>query len=55
MILIAYSRANASIVLATSWPRNVIGMPPSCCASSRFLLSSRWVAASMRVRSSSGV
>ena len=43
------------MVLATSWPRNVMGMPPSCCASSRFLLSSRCVAASMRVRSSSGV
>ena len=37
MILIAYSRAKAKIVLATSWPRNVMGMPPSCCASSRCL------------------
>ena len=36
-------------------PRKVIGMPPSCWASSRFLPRTRWVAASIRVRSSAGV
>ena len=52
--LMPYSRAKARIVLATSRPRKVIGMPPSCWASSRFLPRMRWVAASIRVRSSAG-